>query len=83
MNALQAFLSSYIPFSSIDDSIKFVKAGSKSSTRAKVVTGIFHKADDWKLSFDSVDKALVIPPYLAISPLRPDVLLSQWHQRGW
>jgi len=45
------------------------------STRPHNLTGVLHKANDWKLSFDSVDRKLVVPPYLAISTLRPDILL--------
>jgi len=75
VKCIQDFVSSYSPLVSETTTIKFVKAGGKCSTRPHNLTGVLHKANDWKLSFDSVDRKLVVPPYLAISTLRPDILL--------
>jgi len=33
---------------------------------------ILHQALDWKVFFDSSENSLVIPPFLAVSTLRPD-----------
>ena len=55
--------------------INFVKQGSKPSKSSKKVhSGILNSASDWKLCFDLGDK-LVIPAFLTISTLRPDILL--------
>ena len=61
VKAIQDFLCSYSPFIFDDKTISFVKAGSKGSAQPKTINGILHKAEDWKLSFDSVDQELVIP----------------------
>ena len=69
------FLSSYQPnLSAKPNHIQFVRAGEKCPKR-KGFEGILHSADDWSLISDSTDKKLVVPPYLAITTLRPDVLL--------
>ena len=75
VTTLQNFLSSYIPVSSCSDSVEFIRAGSKAPRKKKEFTGILHKACNWKLSFDSEDNNLVVPPYLAVTSLRPDLLL--------
>ena len=36
--------------------------------------GILHSASDWNLEFD-LDGMLVVPVFLAVSTLRPDILL--------
>ena len=69
------FLSTYTPVSSCSDTVEFVMAGSKVLRKRKECTGILHKACDWKLSFDCEEKALVVPPYLAVTSLRPDIVL--------
>ena len=44
-----------------------------------VVVGILHKANDLKLSFDSVNNNLIVPPYIAISTLTLScIMYSKW-----
>jgi len=82
VKCMQHFLFTYSPsLSSEDDTINFVRAGNECSSVPKSIIGILYKMienDDWKLSFDSVDQNLVIPPYLAI---RPDILLISKRSR--
>ena len=59
---LQTFLSSYTPVSLSSDSLQFVTAGSKVPRQKKKFTGIWHKACDWKLSFDYEEKDFVLLP---------------------
>jgi len=69
VKCLRDFLDTYRPVTSEDNTINSVKASGKCFPKPKDIAGILHKADDWKLSFDSVDQNL------AISTLQPDVLL--------
>ena len=49
--------------------------GKKSKTApSKGFLGILHSASDWNLEFD-LDGILVVPVFLAVSTLRPDILL--------
>ena len=74
IKAIKSFLSSYKPSkSSTLKFIKFVKEGQKSKSR-KGFSGILHSAADWNLRFD-LDEPLVIPSFLSVSSLRPDILL--------
>ena len=75
--SLRNFLSSYVPLSGSNyNTIKFVKEGQKpNKTNKKTKTeGVLHTASDWKLKVDLED-GLVIPVSLAITSLRPDILL--------
>ena len=73
---LKDFLSSYKPTPAINNNfIKFVKQGTKpTKSKKKSFVGLLHFASDWKLLADIGDP-LVIPTFLTISTLRPDVLL--------
>ena len=73
---LKDFLSSYKPSKGFDcNDIHFVKEGQRcQKSSKKKYLGIFHSASDWKLRFD-LDDGLVIPSSLAISSLRPDILI--------
>jgi len=48
--------------------IPLISAGGKCCSVSKNIIVILHKADDWKLSFDSEDQNLVLPRIL-LSPL--------------
>ena len=48
--------------------------GSKPKKLIKKKVGLLHFASDWKLQFD-LDNKLVIPSFIAVSQLRPDVVL--------
>ena len=55
--------------------IKFVKTGAKFSKYTKRVhSGLLHLTADWKLLSDLGDK-LVFPSFIAITRLRPDIVL--------
>ena len=75
--AIKDFLSTYKPVkASPQGFIKFVKQGIKPvKSSKKVHTGILHSASDWKLRFDYGDDKLVVPSFLTITTLRPDILL--------
>ena len=76
-DSLRNFLESYDPsMTSVNISeINFVKEGTYVPLRKKKpVTGILHKGDDWKLLVD-LDPPLVVPPCLAITSKRPDIVL--------
>ena len=75
--AIKDFLSTYKTVKlSPQGFIKFVKQGIKPvKSSKKVHTGILHSASDWKLRFDYGDDKLVVPSFLAITTLRPDILL--------
>jgi len=70
VKCLQDFLAPYSPsLPSEDDTINFVKASGKCSSVPKSIIGILHKADDWRLCFDSEDQNLVEPePNINIVP---------------
>ena len=57
----------------VSEFIKFVKQGTISKKSKKVSFGILHQASDWVL-LDDLDN-LVIPSFIAVSSLRPDILL--------
>ena len=73
---LKNFLSSYKPNkSSVINFINFVREGKKPKTAPrKGFLGVLHSASDWNLEFD-LDGMLVVPVFLAVSTLRPDILL--------
>ena len=78
---INEFLSAYQPkLSSKPNHIQFVRAGEK-CRKKNGFEGILHSADDWSLISDSSDKKLVVPPYLAITTLRPDILLISKKQK--
>jgi len=66
VKCLLDFLATYRPsLPSEDDTIIFVKAGGKSSSVPKgFIIDILHKADYWKLSFDSEDQNPPVSCYL-------------------
>ena len=69
------FLSSYKVKGSKDENIKFVKAGTVITRKMKSsFSGLLNLAPDWIVQSDLVDK-LVVPPFLAITKLRPDLLI--------
>ena len=70
------FLSSYKPNKySVINFINFVKEGKKPKTAPdKGFLGIRHSASDWNLEFD-LDGMLVVPVFLAVSTLRPNILI--------
>ena len=72
---LKNFLSSYKPNkSSVINFINFVKEGKKTKTApCKGFLGILHSASDWILEFD-LGGMLVVMVFLAVSPVRPDIL---------
>ena len=73
---LKNFLSSYKPSkSSVINFTNFVREGKKPKTAPrKGFLGVLHSASDWNLEFD-LDEMLVVPVFLAVSTLRPDILL--------
>ena len=73
---LKNFLSSYKPNkSSVINFINFVREGRKTKTAPrKGFLGVLRSASDWNLGFD-LDGMLVVPVFLAVSTLRPDILL--------
>ncbi|XP_057297663.1 uncharacterized protein LOC130628696 [Hydractinia symbiolongicarpus] len=76
VKALKEFLVSYEPLKvSKCNKINFIPAGqSPSKKRHTKCPGLLHLASDWKILSD-LDSVLVVPPYIAITQLRPDVLL--------
>ena len=61
--------------SSVINFINFVREGKKPKTApCKGFLGILHSASDWNLKFDLVGM-LVVWVFLAVSSLRPDILL--------
>ena len=55
--------------------MNFVREGKKPKTvPRKGFLGILHSAFDWNLEFD-LDGMLVVQVFLAVSTLRPDILL--------
>ena len=76
LSTFQSFLSSYTVFrTNCDTSIKFVKAGSKPQHSIKTKIGLLHFASDWILQFDHLDNKLVIPSFITVSQLRPDIAI--------
>ena len=76
LSSLKTFLSSYtVSIKKKDENIKFVKAGAKlTKTKKSPFLGLLHSAPDWRVLCDLNDK-LVIPPFLAVPQLRPDMLI--------
>ena len=74
--ALESFLSSKKCINAQSNNfIKSVKAGTKFSKYTKRVhSGLLHLTADWKLLSDLGDK-LVFPSFIAITRLRPDIVL--------
>ena len=76
LSTLQSFLSSYAVFkTNCDTSIEFVKAGSKSQHYIKKKVHLLHFASYWILQSDHLDNKLVIPSFIAVSQLRPNIVL--------
>ena len=72
---LKQFLSSYKVVSNKDQKIKFVKAGTKNSKKIKSsFSGLLNLAPDWVI-LDDLNGNLIVPPFMAITRLRPDLLL--------
>ena len=75
VSSIKSFLTSHQISKTKFSYIKFVKAGSRlPQTSKKNNCGLLHTAPDWVLLSD-LESTLVIPPTIAISQLRPDVLL--------
>ncbi|XP_057305413.1 uncharacterized protein LOC130642344 [Hydractinia symbiolongicarpus] len=77
VTSLQDFLSSYKPsLSNKPGNIHFVSAGSYSTAKKKKTPpiGILHSASDWTVMCD-LDTTLIIPPDVAVTQLRPDIVL--------
>ncbi|XP_057296162.1 uncharacterized protein LOC130625104 [Hydractinia symbiolongicarpus] len=56
--------------------VSLVPAGKRLLTkRRSKIQGILHLASDWRLLSD-LDSTLIVPPYLAVTQLRPDILLT-------
>ena len=75
LSFLNEFLSSYkvCPFEK--QKIHFVKAGTRVTKSMKSpVAGLLNSAPDWTLLSDLSSK-LIVPPFLAATQLRPDILL--------
>ena len=75
LKSIKHFLSSYTRKAGNDKTtIKFVSAGyQKSDSKKSPNIGLLNFASDWQVLSDL--DSLVIPPYLAITQLRPDVLI--------
>ena len=72
---LREFLTSYRVASKEKEKIQFVKAGTKVTKSMKSsFAGLLNSAPEWTLLSD-LDSSLVVPPFLAITLLRPDILL--------
>ena len=77
VKSIEGFLESYKPRAfQRHIPIKFVKPGKKvSKTKSKQETvGFLHFAEDWKVLSDK-KSSLVIPVFLAVTTLRPDILI--------
>lgn len=77
VTSLQDFLSSYKPsLSNKPRNIRFVSAGTYSTAKKKKPPpiGILHSASDWTVMCD-LDTTLIIPPDVAVTQLRPDIVL--------
>ncbi|XP_057316863.1 uncharacterized protein LOC130657891 [Hydractinia symbiolongicarpus] len=77
VTAIQKFLSDYEPAKpSRCHKISSVRAGKRLPTkRRSKIQGILHLASDWRLLSD-LDSTLIVPPYLAVTQLRPDTPLT-------
>ena len=77
VSAIEEFLKSYTPRAfQRHIPIKFVKPGKKlRKTKSKQQTvGFLHFAEDWKVLCDR-KSALVVPVFLAVTTLRPDIII--------
>ena len=54
--------------------VKFVKPGHKPAKTKRPPVGLLHFAEDWKLLSDQ-KSSLVVPIFLAITTLRPDIIV--------
>ena len=62
--------------------LHFLKEGASVPKKSKKpVTGILHRADDWRLLVD-LDPPLVVPPFLAVTAQAPDILLISHSSRS-
>ena len=74
-NVLKSFLNSYQVFQRNKPSVSFVKAGATFQTpKKKINKGLLNFAPDWTMLCDLGEK-LVIPSYIVISTLRPDIFI--------
>ena len=72
---LKNFLSSYKPINHVINFINFVREEKKTKKAPrKGFLGVLHSACKWNLEFD-LDGMLVVPVFLAVSTLGPDILL--------
>ena len=77
VNAIKNFLQSYSPKPfQRHIPIKFVKAGKKVAKRKSKQqnVGLLHFAEDWKILSDR-KSSLVVPIFLAVTTLRPDIII--------
>ena len=75
VSAIKSFLSSYAVSSNKKRKIHFVKAGTRITKSMKSpVSGLLNLAPDWTILSD-LNSNLVVPPFLAMTRLRPDILL--------
>ena len=75
LSFLKEFLSSYTVSSNKNRKIKFVKAGTAITKSMKSsFSGLLNAAPDWTVLCD-LNTKLVIPHFLAVSRLRPDLIL--------
>ena len=76
VSSLNTFLETYEPqLTPIPFKIDFVKAGAKPRSKKRSPSiGLLHYSNDWKLLADS-NSTLVIPAFITISTLRPDIVL--------
>ena len=75
IRSVKDFLLTYKPAPCQRSEIKFVPEGYKKSSKVKKSSiGILHYASDWQVLSD-LGTTLVVPPYLAVTRLRPDILI--------
>ena len=76
LSSIKEFLKSYsVASSNTNKRIEFVKAGTKVPKNKKSsLSGLLQLAPDWTVLCD-LQSPLVVPPFLAITRLRPDMLL--------
>ena len=81
VSAIKNFLSTYTVSSNRKEKISFVKAGTRITKSMKSpVSGLLHLAPDWVILSD-LNSSLVVPPFLAITRLRPDILLYSFQYK--
>ena len=75
VSVLSQFLSSFVPSQDSSTKIIFVKEGqTPKNIKKKPKTGLLHSAPKWKLLYDC-DGSPTIPSFLAVTTLRPDIVL--------